>query len=755
MGRLVVLNGADGQTARQPTVYTRTSTENAWVAIPYLYCTQATKSLGLSIGTATLVWEFGTIQQNASSSFATVSKLDLLRRHVKIEWTPNSGTGNYDFVTNDRLSLEGVFVGQRVLEGSTIWEFDGPLNEEDNPANWTNTGLVPADDLETWHGIITDQNIERLGTVSAPAGTQVFTCHSLEWLLTRRQIETSVVKTEDGSPITTITINDGLTFNPISERMDDRNGNKSGDTDTNGDHVFAQNAEDAEQWDASQILEYLLARHSPYDTGSWTWELKSGAADRIEWLKPIDVKTYGRTVFDVINEVCSRQRGLVWWLTVDEDNSKVELNVDTVLDTDATLPVSSDTVPANADPITLSYDNDAIIGQSFAVTSTQKQYDQVVVEGARRGTVATLRLPISDADGLSEGWDSSARNSYATAFSGDGSYSGLSAAEKAEANDNMRKSNPVLRDVYSLFRLDSTWAGTVKDDEIAHLQLESDTAEDVSPAASKDVWVDGIRFERQLPIFEDLDYLTPDSPTPIGAGPYEPMRPLVGIDPDPDGSSKLVAIDNLGSLADSEKLGAGAVTNIRVAIEENQPAFRLVSSKPNHVIAKGTFDPSTAAATTELPQLDHDTIFATMYMRFPERVRVEDPETPGTWHNTESRLVIRLGERARLDYMPEGTIYRIKDNYEPVESTSAGYVRDDRQLMRDVARMAYSWYIFPRRSIDVEIRELTSSIPIGSLVTTVHGDGVFSVVSSVTWDFTTNQTKVATEFGELDFTRLI
>lgn len=117
-------------------------------------------------------------------------------------------------------------------------------------------------------------------------------------------------------------------------------------------------------------------------------------------------------------------------------------------------------------------------------------------------------------------------------------------------------------------------------------------------------------------------------------------------------------------------------------------------------------------------------------------------------------LVLRFAN-AFLDYVVPGTVLACRAG-ELLKTAAGGFVRDDRQRLRDIARMAFAWYGTTRRILSLPFRGIVSGFAVGHLITTI-GRGatleeINTAITSVAYDFEGGTMQVQTSFGELDFT---
>jgi hypothetical protein len=586
-----------------------------------------------------------------------------------------------------------------------------------------------------WYGIITDVAVDHHGTVLDGVdlvSTQDFIvhCYGPEWILTRKQVTTSVVDDGSGGDLV---IGRGLAFNGY--RVDTLGRQVvAGNKDANR-RVFGTTKLDAEVWNAQEIIQYLLDYHEPTDPNP-DWFLDTTVSgDVMFWHKPV-IETHGRTLYDIINSVVPRERGITWKLEVDESASTIYIVPFSGLQTPIVLP-GGNVIPANPSTIQLDLMRQRHISRVARLVSKQPQYHQVRVTGDRSGRIFTARVGFE----LVKDWTPTLETEYADAAHGAAGYAALEQAEKARLNDSARMSDKLSR-VYTTFRLVDNWDGQAN-------------GQDVKQGA--EFWQPGLRFEAYLPLLKGYDYSTsasaPTNNNPTATNP-EFMRPIVigSIAPLPFWEH----LDRLASSAFSEYFGFGIQWACHFRPQENQPGIIIDPTAPPHVLAKNQF---TANEPTEHESIiDYTTIEATVYCKWDNYCEgIWPPEPAAAEHDQVQVLEINIGDRAKLDYLVPNTVLGLS-NAEKILATG-GYVRDDREYCRDLARAAFAYYGQMRHAISYGLDIINTHVEVGDLVTSFQ-DGpltrpVNCLVSSIHWDFGRQATSVQTDFLEIDFGALV
>ena len=299
----------------------------------------------------------------------------------------------------------------------------------------------------------------------------------MEWLLTRKQITTSLVN--KGGQNWGV-INRGIPFNSSkhlkrSER-DKTVGNQStefGPLGSANRYSFARDIDNAFSWSTRNIIDYIVSFHGSNlfdalaDELTLSFDIDQNTQDLTVWSEPPDVEVHGRSVYEVLNQLIDRKRGLFWFLEMSEDESKLDVVVETFNDAEAELPASERRLPANRNIVSLMFSSAPNAGTVVNTTNTEKKYEQVIVTGRRRGSVFTIQ---EDDGSLEAGWTEDQETDYQNGAQDWLGYAAATNEKKQQANDSVRRS-PELRDVYTAFQVPVDWDGTVKatDDQPAQV----------------------------------------------------------------------------------------------------------------------------------------------------------------------------------------------------------------------------------------------------------------------------------------------
>lgn len=771
MGRAVFISAADHHLAPVPTVYHRAQWGDSWTQNDSIRAVNVSRTTGRGLGEARLEYEYGLIQGPADLTPQTVAPLSIRNHWVKIEWSPTTGGGNYDFAVPNvgALPTSGIEDGQRALveDENSVYVF--------NTGAWTDTGEGPTTGTETFYGICRDEIINELGSDGVPTGTQSLIVLSVEWLLTRKQAVESFVRippenytssvptpgdlpgtanegdrilvestgtvweyntgawgdTSD-APVHDRTIPAALPFNAAAGNPGSdiyRRANKQ-----TGELAFADDLETAEEWNSRTILEYLLQRFPPTNSGAPSWEVQGSSAPLLEWEIPRDFRVHGQNMFDVINSLVDHRRGLMWWVETTEDadpmNERFSVVIESMLENDLTLP-SGKTITKNANQYDVNINSEPGVGSLIRVVSTQRKFQSVVIEGRNLGAVASMEINV-DAEELWTAADKTAYEVDETDPSDDDST-------RRANNDRRRTADPDQRRVFTSF-VATNWDLFYRGLDLTFPQLDWNGNE-VMPLEQHETWGPAIRFLDVWPDAKQTESFVvaedPETSTPSTA--------------------RYVNLTELNSYSGREtRSTAGAPFNATLTMFRDLPGFAIEPTSAPHQLALNHFNGAVQGSSDHVPIFDYQTMHATVYMQFPERVRIEypDPATRAPIHNSEDIHVIRIGDAGRLDYLATGMVTGVDPaTADLVKATSSTWINDDRPYMRDLAQTAYEWYSRELQSVEFTASQITSVMPLGALVNSIHGtNNINTVITSIEWDFTNFSTRVRTEFAELDLT---
>jgi len=242
----------------RPIVETREHWTDEWILRPDLKPISVRAILAPAIGTATLRWHYGQIDDNDGAGRAVVPPLDLVGHYVRIA-------------------------------------DPGPP-------------ITPI-----WHGVITGvADAPGMADLAEPTGVQVLQARDLAWILHHSPIDGSVVELLAAAQ----TITRRLTFNtPHAAGLavqGNRSSTKYAAPSGRTSYIFSA---DGETWTAQDIAEYALAWYTDSDLAADLSGLETNLAAFTSAVAPMP------TVGALLDAVAARQRGHAWRVGVNNDNT--------------------------------------------------------------------------------------------------------------------------------------------------------------------------------------------------------------------------------------------------------------------------------------------------------------------------------------------------------------------------------------------------------------------------------------------------
>lgn len=651
-------------------VYTRARWEDPWVLDPLLHCDEVVWSVAPSMPTATIHRYYGEIARPGALTFAKEDRSSKLRAYVKI-----------------------VVTGQ---QGNHSWYGVIELEEDDLDGGryYTQPG----------------------GTVTiTPTGEQTFTAYGLEHLLAQLVIRTSIADDRAGG---TETIGRGISFN-----ADGKPNANAGKT------AFAGEPDDLHWWSTNTIVWYLLSHQTPVDRDGVDRIIFSMAvADALRlptWDHP-QLEQHHQSVYDLLSSLIPRQRLMMWWLEVEEESNQVRLRIATsnVIDVDLGIP-GSDPIPANIDLYHLIFDADNS-ARAVLKTSAIEHYDQFVVQGARRRSCFSVGF---DDDTIALGWTVAEEEKYEEGAKYAASLpAATEITERRKLHAEARGADEV-RDVYVRFALPDDWDGKVgMGDGTTPLEPafpvhrdDGTTEDDPAPYFRPTLVID-----QTLPLLEGVDYSGDKIPSLLdySNSTLRERPPLVAWKLPGTTPQRWQDVTAIGRKADleTEEPDELYTWSCEVIVSGEDRSIQLhVHGEPQHILAKTDF--SGQPEDDQLGEHDYRDMICTLAVtedRHAEGRYPEDTMLPAGV-DLIRRKVIDAGDRFRQDYVCPYTIVDIDESGALVRS-DGGFVQDDSDELKGIARVAYEWYGTNRKVLSLAT-DIVFAIPLGSVVEWI-GDGV-------------------------------
>jgi hypothetical protein len=624
----------------------------------------------------------------------------------------------------------------------------------------TPNGTPPWDIAYTpirWYGVIVDSAQDRGGIGETVTYVkQKLICRGLEYLLHRATVDSSFVKTAAGEA----EIGRAIAFNLGSGEESDhiRKDNRSTAVGVNGSYIFAASLDEAdcEPWYGDEIADYLLAYHHPEDKNGIVkipFELDPGFSSSVLRKFSPTLHAQDKTVKEVLDELIDRRRGIAWYVDVNVLSvagvvlSETPQVVVVTFNKDIIILPSGAAIPANPSQTTWLMDDLATIRSHTLVSDTAVQFDRVIAKGERLGACFTIDY---DSTTLEKDWTGALETAYDDGASGDAGYAALDDYAKMSANQQFRRADKFLK-VYRYFRVPPTWDGSVNG------SVACPNPDDAGGATTV-FWYPGLRFKDSLPLLTERDYANVAAITSEELTKSKPeyLRPFALIYD--NSASRYYYTDRMahgGALVDDLPTSSGRDYSAHLRMQDD--AFGIivdVSGRPQHAIASTDFTPADAVDTSDFEaDLPWQTINATVFAEFDQHVEAKWPLVPLTTDADAIKELIIHCPNMRLDYLTPGTNIGI-DSAGSALATAGGYVRDDRTLLKDIARSAFQWYGQTRQALSVVRHYLVPDVNLGTLVTFV-GDAadleeVNSVVTSQTFNVAEGTISTQTQFAQLD-----
>jgi hypothetical protein len=726
-------------------VSTKETWDAAWQEAPYLEPLVFSECAGPSMPGATFRYRFGRIKREDRASAQGYEPGRFRDRFVKI----------------DQLQLDPGADGVSYTHGAP-----------------------PGEPILRWIGRVTDEALQTVGNAraaasgtSGAAGDQMVCACGLAQELDKNVIASSVAVNGltvdgEGAPLvgddarTGFRIDEILVFNDdLAKGYVESGGNRSAaivrdaDDPGVGSYVFGGERRLDEstgrlvpyRWSALDIADYLLAWHGPPGI---TFAI-GGAVDALAAIEPPEFRVAGMTVFQALNHLIDRKRGLGWCVRVNAAGTAAEVHVFTTTDVDVVFDDA--TLTANPDAIDLPVrDLGHLVRESQIRLDTLAKYDRIIVSGAPILVCFTVSVPDNT---LTKAWDAAMENEYkAGRKSTDPAPSPPSTAEtldRARRDDRWRQ-------VYTTYRIPYFWGWFTGNGlgSVTKTRLRVGPTDDGRISLTSPLFVPtrdwGHRLARLLPL-RDPDITGANDPTP-----FAPPRGAVAEYRAPF----LILRTPEGKYEYAEKVTAenGSCQGLRML--DRDFGFEVLAS-PNHLLARGAWTNGTTPGESRFHPEDggfnYETMVATVAARTDTRLRVvvnTRPPPPDGEEPPEPDRVLHIDvPNAEFWWIAPNTVTGVKSTGELEFETRTGddlVLRDDSARLRRIGALAKAWYGKERAAMRLVLNDALAVLPVGTFVRTVQDAENFrhvnSVVSAVTTDCEAQATVIETQYAELDVT---
>lgn len=597
----------------------------------------------------------------------------------------------------------------------------------------------------SWVGVVLQDSgaygpLEDVGGTRQAYEQQQLTAVGLEWFLARKTINYSIL---EGN----VRIERAIGYNAgigigRGVSYEDRANNSIFEIAFNADYLFAKTKDDAALWRGDYIAQSLLRSYRPEDAigNPEPCEFSLTGGSYLEAFTPT-IEVEGHSVWQALNDLINPSRGLQWRLQYDDAFNQAEVIVDSMAAANIAIP-GGGTLPAASNQVALT-DTDATEWRVNINKRGDRRYDNIVCRGARRRAVFTVSI---ESGNLEPSWRSADETAYRTAVGSD-----------PEVNDAYREGNRFER-VYQCFQIPPDWNGASNDGgsvpTISTPACPTVPQGSVSIVGVQPVSMSGLRLLRALPIRVGYDY--DDATAPTARDPdnthSEWQRPFAVVDDDGEGAWRFTHAT--GKTNDEGEKRSGFHMNVL----EGTPGIQFTPPQGMpHSLALNHFDPEADGASDQAPLVDYAGVRCTVCGEWDAYCEAKYPLADGDSDPLQT-LYISIGERARFDWLAEGTVYDITNgNLETVGS--GGPLRDDRELCEQVARIAYEWYGIERADVTIQSALTEAPVSVGDLITVI-GNGaaqvvVNAVVSQITYQLEQGGATISAGFAELDFPGLV
>jgi hypothetical protein len=698
--------GVSLETPAPPRVYLRAHWAEAWELIPYLHAIEVVWSTAPTLPVAVLQWRYGEIKQHDDRDFFVEFKLaGKTRAFVKIECDT---IRDPEDVT---LWLSRTWYG--VLEIESDDSFGARVDRRESPLGPSFTNIA--------------------------SGRQEFTCYGLEKLLMDHAI------TGTKWPPADFDAEDPFYETNFVPAVFNRGGVGNRTTIEYGEAphlhpLFATDVENASKWSSDAIIRYLLATQTPLDRLGAVLVPFAFATDGIvpTWDAP-ELEADGQTTYSLLDRLINRRRLLTWWIEVDEDTGDEPhlANVLAATLTPSEIPNNvpgAVPIPANGSPKVVGGDYSQVTSISIKASDVG-QYDQVIVRGRRRVSVATFAVN----DALEKGWDLNAKGEYDAGASDSAGYSDLDVDEKVKRDAAVR-SHPKLRKVYSFFRLPVDWDLKVQDAAGEDRPVFEKSLGGDEPQAQ---YYPELFFERGLPLFEEVNY----TGGIIAAKSYyeseeRPFRELLGplVFARRPASGKWAAGEEFSVEAEITDADDNPQFSLSVDVPpDSHGVYVRVQGEPQHAIATDDFvaldtDPEVGA----FDYAEHLRLTLALQEGRYFEARWPPSEPPG---DALRQKVLYVGEQYEKIHVVPDTVLGVDVDGELKRSEGGDIIRPrdgDKRLLA-IARVAAAWYCRTHYDVVIQTQLLGASLHLGDMITEIRpvaagdvwlADGHYRVVNA-------------------------
>lgn len=571
--------------------------------------------------------------------------------------------------------------GTQVLPGSTLYH---------PPTEFIVTYLVKityapgqGDPYERdWYGVIAAE--------STKDQRQMWQCFDLLYFWDRSPIVYSWVVHE----ATELVAGQGITFN------DDGKPNRSPTEHTfNGEtsYVFERTDNTVDYWSTRQIVRYLIRHHYPFETQLATklpWSISDTELGQLpDDDRPV-VKQHGRSPLEILKELVNEYRLTSLNIEVSVTEDDIAFKIPTFTD----IPAGS--VGANPNVIEL----DIASANVPAYTRTANdlhRVDQVIVQGGYNIWVTSLSF---DAGDLLSAWDTSLETEYISGGSAEPTFpASTDYAERKEFSTRFR-SQDQFTPVYRHFKIadDREFGETLPYRSFRRRMLN------------------------RIYLLGGLDYTSASPPTPDPDDVIERTPFIVFKVPGELPADTHIFGDTLSQSSWIEQINPDAPfkwsAKIRPLDDMDSYLQIAVQSMPKQVISQAFTAQAWEVDDPALGEWDWKKAYVTLALEEDRRCEGIADATAGEAIENVQVKIIDAGESYRKITIEKDTVIDLhRRDGAPVKMLDEMVIKDDTQLLTNIAGLAAVYYGRDRRSIELElpVTEDTSELRVGQYLTHV------------------------------------
>jgi hypothetical protein len=631
-------------------------------------------------------------------------------RPLQSLWSAHGG-GSSSSISNATFLFE---VGDIARYGNAF-AYEAPQDILDDYARIS--AVHPDNSVERlWYGQVVSDEISQT-SVGQIEGPQTITAYGLEYLLERRTIRVMAARAKN--------LEFPIGYCPDFNRRSKKGGLQLSGIDSStqliGNRasaapagVYAFSFEDDDVWTAWQAWQSAMSTNKP-DGITWT----TPQADRqyLEAIIEVWDNVDGTTLKSFLDRICSKRRGLGWYVNVDEEDEndpKAQIRVFTF--TDEEITYGQRTVPANPDTTTFtiptSYPGVHVLRGVPVVYANSDRVEKVRVRSSDR-----MRVTASfskDDTSLDKGWTQELQDVY------------NGANETAISRGAER-----FKDVYTKFIVPRNWDGTVRDGEAGVLRRsvgrlpDDDGGVRILLAGDRDpsVWIGDKTFHQNLPLLRGYRYDLARQGQQIqvdGAAPPSEVTyyPLMAFAKD---SFRIRATDKWMQIDRAQEFNANNANMVPLSAAHISPLPQelgvRVQWRPNHYCAGADevlnpFPPSV--------DLDYREMIVTASFDLDDYLHVIREQTN---HETNRELSIVVPNTGYWFVMHD-TVIGVDENGDLIRiHTTNRILRNDADRLRMIADLAIAWYQRSRQALSFSINYVSASpstsVVLGTLISDI------------------------------------